>query len=625
MGNYFFSYEGNQVKNKKIIVYGYGRDTALFMLRLIEREIELEVAYFLCPEDADIESALFFFRPVLSLKKLAEMAEHHEIDLSEYVLVASAVKYKEALYKKKRWNIDIKLAEFERFSDVVQKADHIVIYATGARAKKVYEDFDELLKVDFFADSSQEKWAGEFCGKEILSPRQVVDLENSVVIVASASYETIKAYLIELGYLENRIFTLRHNLTANGRSLVEWEVDKFVLTTLTAIHASAKDVILYGYEKELEEAGRKLSRVGLPIKNCVARQSEDEDGTVFELLYLESEHTVFMVLDKPSENLADMYRKTGIDLSKIFFLYQLTECARADYPYIGAITYDPTLGFARKSVSGPGDFTAYSFKGDHRPVRIVTLGGSTTDSYIRYSCWSYYLSQILQDKNIPHILYNGGVAGYHSGQELLKCVRDGLSLEPNIIINWSGTNDLRTWSNKGYSYLCDYQFDFMESLHLEKDGNMGVRDNTKSVMEFWLKNMRATHALAEEFGIAHFAFLQPILESKKNLSLSDYSLLNLEYEGGIREKGRKNVIFCDEAKRDSEIQRYRRRGEYVFERKDMSGFPWITDCVDMFTDENVYYDNCHLYSEGNRIVAEKIYEKIGPTINEIINKRVEIL
>lgn len=84
-----------------------------------------------------------------------------------------------------------------------------------------------------------------------------------------------------------------------------------------------------------------------------------------------------------------------------------------------------------------GDDTAEDFK-------IAVLGGSTTDGkFTFFKSWPELMYEELGNQNFKNVtVYNGGVSGYASGQELLKLIRDMIPLKPDMVIVYDGFNDL---------------------------------------------------------------------------------------------------------------------------------------------------------------------------------------
>ena len=79
---------------------------------------------------------------------------------------------------------------------------------------------------------------------------------------------------------------------------------------------------------------------------------------------------------------------------------------------------DPHLGYSRS-----GDVEGYVI---HKHcdeskefLKIMITGGSTTDdTFSNQRSWPSFLSEILNERKISHIIYNGGIVGYNSSQEL---------------------------------------------------------------------------------------------------------------------------------------------------------------------------------------------------------------
>ena len=49
--------------------------------------------------------------------------------------------------------------------------------------------------------------------------------------------------------------------------------------------------------------------------------------------------------------------------------------------------------------------------------------------------------------------------------------------------------------------------------------------------------------------------------------------------------------------------------------KAVKGLDWFIDLTDIFDDKpEVFFDVCHVYEKGNKVIAEKIYEHIKDEI-----------
>lgn len=80
------------------------------------------------------------------------------------------------------------------------------------------------------------------------------------------------------------------------------------------------------------------------------------------------------------------------------------------------------------------------------PLRLLSLGGSTTSwRYREGSLWARDLANLVSERTGRQVqLFNGGVRGYSSSQELIKLVRDAHSIAPDLVVSLSGINDIGT-------------------------------------------------------------------------------------------------------------------------------------------------------------------------------------
>lgn len=247
--------------------------------------------------------------------------------------------------------------------------------------------------------------------------------------------------------------------------------------------------------------------------------------------------------------------------------------------------YDPMLGYTWKG-DLPG-FMRFGTPGDD-VLRIVTLGGSTTDATL-YNIKSYseWLYEIMTDMGIKVEVLCGGIAGYTVSQELQKLYRDVLNLKPDLVISYSGINDSRDfYTTSEYPFTRFYQTNNLVKM-INKNllvndlfGDIEINDICLGVGEcdskamFWLKCERLMHAICEEFDISFIAFLQP-------------------YNKDCKESYMTNVV------------------KHYFEKKEIlksnNWNDWLHDFTELFDkDTCVFIDNCHVYERGNKIIARRM-------------------
>lgn len=280
---------------------------------------------------------------------------------------------------------------------------------------------------------------------------------------------------------------------------------------------------------------------------------------------------------------------------------------------------DPLLGAAHNPavLEEHGHRTFHGFEvhgdpGDRRALRLITLGGSTTEAFA--GDWPKTLYEECRKRNIPVVLFNGGVSGHGSAQELLKLLRDGLLLRPDVVISYDGVNDRggeaggserrRRLAHPVHSrvfaqllgggeapFLPNAVFALRRAFFSKNavEGiEWGVPDGSPSSEE-WLLNVRAMRALSVEFGFHYVGFLQPAFGV-----------------GGRRpsreEEARLNVPGRERASLDAF---YREAARLVPARSYLVDFTGVLGGRDDF-----YRDFCHLDEEGNRLVGRAVFREL---------------
>jgi len=300
------------------------------------------------------------------------------------------------------------------------------------------------------------------------------------------------------------------------------------------------------------------------------------------------------------------------------------------------------------------------------------LGNSTTDPEVAdpldwrnpalkdkgCGSWPRYLHEQLEAKGIDHLIFNGAISAYTSSQEVVKLLRDGLSLAPHLVIAFDGINDT------GCTYWHDQRHPKVHSFLNRLDAalaprltdsriRIGTIEATASIegisyglatnnspIEEWHANQRIMKAICSEFHINFISFLQP-----GGLYLSDYlrscdvrirlhwlifnlfiswrhlaahyeathqgaqltnlplrELLNCYLASGF---GYDDGVKCFTPKEDINDAFYRAAREIA------SHSDYIVDMADtLFGQPEVFYDGCHCTALGNRLIAERVLHEL---------------
>ncbi len=383
-------------------------------------------------------------------------------------------------------------------------------------------------------------------------------------------------------------------------------------TSLSKIfdYAGNRKIYLFGTDYLAEVIYKNILSMGRDIEAFIDQDSaidsfcEHKVINAYELMY-EEKNSFYVVAFRFSGH-AEIYsvlKSMGLEIKKDFWL-------AAHGGIIEEYTsVDSLLGFTREDDSEP--FIGYKTFGDSNEfdLSIVTLGGSTSDPTMgNVKTWSEQLYDNLS-QNESIVVYAGGLGGYGTGQELLKFIRDWQILKPDIVITLDGYNDVffQTMLNN-HPYMHRYYdkcFKYWESLKPIVPETLDMRkahnithgpEYSESDVNMYLSNIRSIHAISEEFGIKHFAILQPMILSGNAIidesiqeiyriwrNLSDYN----------EQLAQRIPLFVQEIQ--AELYKY----------------PYITDFTNIFDGlENVYMDVCHYTEYGHGVIANKIQDLI---------------
>ncbi|NOZ01487.1 MAG: SGNH/GDSL hydrolase family protein, partial [Deltaproteobacteria bacterium] len=280
---------------------------------------------------------------------------------------------------------------------------------------------------------------------------------------------------------------------------------------------------------------------------------------------------------------------------------------------------DPLLGpaYSEKQYAENGrDFVpGFVINGDPDAdgvLRIVTLGGSTTDGVQDDQSWPQQLHERLAERGVRSVVFNGGVSGYGSAQEMLKLIRDVLPLKPDLVITYDGVNDV---APPPLDVPAPIVHPYLKSIveHAVRGPDSWILPNLVSLLgrnlysqpkvelvpsstpfgssaESWARNVRIMNAICTEFGIRYLDFLQPVLGVGS-------------YRSSAEEMQRIH-------KSDSCRKSY--SSFYTEARSIADLFDYIVDATDVFVDaKDVYRDFCHVKPAGNYAVSVRIIDNLS--------------
>lgn len=193
-------------------------------------------------------------------------------------------------------------------------------------------------------------------------------------------------------------------------------------------------------------------------------------------------------------------------------------------------------------------------------------------------------------------------------------IRDGIVLKPDICISYSGQNNNEQGTIVAkHPFLNINQKNVFEQLdaHVQFWGRMAYgldlgREWQAGTGAYYLLQTRLMYAVCREAGIKFFAFLQPSIFTKKKFFRKDNETLawhDVLKNGEAFEYYGEAYVGADEA---------HRKFHREIDACALSGMDYLYDLRDLFDSyDGMYMDFGHVYSEGNAVIAGRIYELLA--------------
>ncbi len=616
-------------KEKKYYILGCDDSARQFAIRLLNSGVYFHG--FVVLNNVLEQGCRLWNKPVIDIQECLEC--------SDIMIITSYISYLQDKEVLKKYRLDAKLIKFEILKPCITDASGVVIYGTGSQGEEIFQACSDLMNVCYFSNSNENRWGNYFCGRKIISPQEITNLpDDTVIIIASNAYQKIHESLLEFHIEDDRIYCLENGALRFCQSyIIE---NSFLISKLMFLLQNNKNMVLYGEEAIVEKIREKFELLDFYNIETIGRKSKEEDGSLFQLLYFDWKEKICLLADDMNIRSMELIDKIGIPVKNIYWLKNCDEYQKYDHIKKYKYVADPTLGYSAvvlaKGEEGEEEysgFVKYEYKDDSNKIcTILTLGGSTTQSFfVREPTWSECLSRILTKKKIPHRILCGGIGGYSNIQEFLKLTRDGIMLQPDIVLSYSGVNNTNWLMDEEYPFIHRYQraiFDKLkvkrhikvgvDDISLSASVNYGIKDQEYNPFQFWLMYERLMNSVCKELSITFKAYLQPILFSKPVFDEYDQELLLGMF--GITAKTSEDMYQYAE----DITQKYSRdvKNALLFreEVKEYSNiYPdWLVDFSHIMDNkEKVYMDEAHVYECGNEIIAECIYESISHDITKL--------
>ncbi len=482
------------------------------------------------------------------------------------------------------------------------KSGQAVIWGTGRNGKAAYEILTNAgIDVMYFVDTNKE-CGGGVNGVPVYGIESLAGLDNSVTFVEAYDkyFEMDKKVQECYPHIRQRFYCDVHSMVIlyreQGKILLDLDVDKWDLLKL-----HGKKVYIYGTGEDEEEISCYLKLMDYHVTAYLSDNNDMKSS-------MADGYPIMPVADILYEEKYAVYVQGSETERAKKYLKELGVCLDLDVamPRKLQTILDVNLGY---TYSYEGYYPGISIYGQERKknYKIAVLGGSTTDgTYKTMKTWPQFLYELLGRKDIT--VYNAGVSGYVSGQELIRLIRDILPLKPDMVIVYDGATDSGgnvvipeepyafNYARKVYEFGARHMEDeYLERMSGKYMVNYGIQSN-KGRFENWLSNTESMQAICKARNIVFYSFMQPLLLSKGSYNKAEWEMRE-KYEGdysfmaGFRDAMKRNNIELSH--------------------------PYIHDLSGIFDEvEDVYVDTCHVYEKGNEIIAREIYKYIERSIDE---------
>lgn len=609
----------DKLRDKQVIVYGWGGDAKTFALRLLENNIPFD--YFLHTDKGK------YYQPCLLNKPIIDLDECRQ--KKHIVIIVSYQKAEEARCLLERNGLSQYLVEIEHYHLALKSDAGIAIYGTGSRASAFYKQVQGELNVHCFIDSYKK---GSLFEKDIIIPAEIEQLpKDTAIVIASVHAGEINHTLIQNGIDPEKIFFIEYQFLVDaGGQQFRYPLHCFHYAVMD-VYVRKQGIIIYGMRETAYVLKERLEALGLQVNKVIVHEGTEEDGTIFQLAYEDMTDQVCIILDHYSEFAQSALEQVGIAENHFIWLERHHWFWAANKEQVCECCLDPHLGHVHvKDGEAYAGFMKYEWDNGTgtKKIRILLLGGSTTSAFrVRQTPWCQYFSDCLKAEGISHIIYNGGIESYQATQELIKLIRDGIWLASDMVISYSGVNNMK--ETPVGPAISDYQEILFKSItqqfHSDIDG-MGRTGNVSwgvqsrvSACDYWFSQIKMQKAVCDCMGIEYAAFLQPALYTKKINSNQDLDLDIAAYIGYLYDR-EKNEFHCTDLVEESRKIACNLKKEF-YERGKGIKDTWFCDLSQIFNNRaNVYTDDAHIYDWANKLLAEKIFDKVKNVMKHMIER-----
>lgn len=486
------------------------------------------------------------------------------------------------------------------------------IYGAGYMGMKLLQYLrDNNITVNGFIDCDETKVGTVVSGVKVYPTSILSSLRSGIAVIETGKYyHEMDAMVCELNKNVSRFFYMGMSGLPDDAIWVGHDIS-FKGAAFLDLGFDNRKIYLCGNDKVIVNRYLDIFKL-LDFEDiCIAKWSgvinENEETAYIEDALLEENSLVIFCSETIDDKDLGRLHDLGMERGRNFCDIRCDIWERQQYMHSpqcnGLQVLDVNLAYTRNMGS---DFPGIAILGENQEndYKIAVLGASTsTSGYFWVKSWPEYLYEKYSNKHIT--ILNGAVEGYTSAQELIKLMRDIVCLKPDLVIVYDGYNDVANQS--AFPEMPNiYAISYMKTIMEYANGRMGntkKRDifcgvpSTGNAIEDWLKNIEYMNAVCGINHIKFVSFIQPLFYSKPKMTLKEDIILQKKWD----------FLFGDQEAVKGPVKELRRRAAEISRT-----YEYIFDLSPIFdaSEEQIYFDICHVLDNGNAIIADEIYKII---------------
>lgn len=394
----------------------------------------------------------------------------------------------------------------------------IIIYGTGEGAKALIESLtEENLEEALYCVTKKGEGSSLYNDKKIIEVGELKEYVDYAIIISTLKARYRKEILAELLDFEGVIY-LKTQWIIEGSDVLN-----FIQNIDLALQRDRK---IYLYSKKNLIAGlieEVLNLYGIQINGYVGDAADDEqnikdihelslDGTDDKLIIINEDFPDPKRLIK----IRAIIEKEGFSLENQNYTSIRRYTVRAEWLLIRTEVYDPLLGCSRLNSEGKQNWNLYG-REEKGGIRVLVLGNSASSEEFHPENWVSKLYHKFQADNIKVAIYNGAYPDDDIVSEILRLLRDGYILRPQVVISMSGVCNLQP-KEAVNEFNVKKAINLIKELAPKQKYNSGFCSQ-ETLYSFWSRNVNLLRVISNFYGAQFFGFLQPMNHTMKSMTL----------------------------------------------------------------------------------------------------------